>query len=178
MLPIIWQSKVLKLLLISLITLQSVSSRLNVSIASDYNFTIRVSGEEWFRSGPVKVRNGGAWLSSTDGSLILNYTHTSSAEDWLGKYYYHSFHYLDRSKEFRFITFIKEYYSSIDAITFGQIFESAAQNTALDSEDAVISSFPTIPLENSSLERGFLIFQGSSESLRSVATTHCTNSII
>jgi len=157
------RSKLLQLLLISLITLQSVASRLNISIASDNNFTIRVSGEEWFRSGPVKVRNGGAWLSSTDGSLILNYTHTSSAEDWLGKYYYHSFHYLDRSKEFRFITFIKEYYSGIDAITFGQIFESAAQKTALDSADAVISSFPTIPLENSSLERGFLIFQGRSE---------------
>ena len=157
------QFKLLQLLLIFLITLQSVAWRLNISIASDNNFTISVSGEQWFRSGPVKVRNGGAWLSSTDGTLILNYTHTSSAEDWLGKYYYHSFHYLDRSGEFRFITFIKEYYSGIDAITFGQIYESAAQKTALDSADSVISSFPTIPLEKSSLERGFLIFQGSSE---------------
>ena len=153
----------LKILLISLITIQPVTSRLNITISSDNNFTIRVSGEEWFRSGPVKVRNGGSWLSSSDGTLALNYSHTSSAEDWLGKYYYHSFHYLDRSKQFRFTTFIKEYYSGVDAITFGQIFESGAQKTALDSADAVVSSFPTIPLENSSVERGFLIFQGSSE---------------
>ena len=138
--------------------------KLGVNITSD-TFTITVNSEKWFHSGPVKVRNDGKWLSTTDGSLILGDKSNHSSEDRLGPYEYYSFNYHDSSKEFSFTTFIKDYKSG-EAIVFGQRFESGAEKAALDSGDDVISSFPSITLEDSSLERGYLIFEGSSKSSR------------
>ena len=136
--------------------------KLAVNITSDTELTISVNSAEWFHVDPVKVRNNGKWLSTTDGSLILGDKSTHSSEDRLGPYDYYSFSYHDSSKEFSFTTFVKDYKSG-EAIVFGQRFDSGAEKAALDSGDAVISSFPSITMEDSSLERGYMIFEGSSK---------------
>ena len=140
--------------------------KLAVNITSDMELTITVNSAEWFHSGPVKVRTcitNGKWLSTTDGSLILVDKSTHSLEDRLGPYDYYSFNYHDSSKEFSFTTFVKDYKSG-EAIVFGQRFDGDVEKAALDSENDVISSFPSITLEDSSLERGYMIFEGSSKS--------------
>ena len=136
--------------------------KLSINVTSDNQFTISVSGKEWFHSGPVKARNGGQWLSSEDGSLILGDTYTHSSEDRLGTYDYYRFNYHDSSKEFSFTTFIKAYDNG-QAIVFGHTFDSGAEKAAVGSSDEVISSYPSIPLEDSSLERGYLVFEGGSK---------------
>ena len=72
------------------------------------------------------------------------------------------FEYYDKSGEFRFETFIKVY-DKIDAITMGHKFLSGDENTTTDSADDVISSFPSILVEDSSLERGYVTFEGNSK---------------
>ena len=138
------------------------ADRLGIDISTDNSFNITMSGEQWFHSGPIKVRNKGAWLSSTDGSLILNGTYGTSGEDVIGTYQFMYFEYYDKSGEFRFETFIKVY-DKIDAITMGHKFLSGAENTTTDSADDVISSFPSILVEDSSLERGYVTFEGNSK---------------
>ena len=157
----------MRLLIITLLAVTHIvlgqEKKLAVNITSADTFTITVNSAEWFHSGPVKVHNNGKWLSTTDGSLVLGDKSTHSSEDRLGPYDYYSFNYHDSSKEFSFTTFVKDYKSG-EAIVFGQRFDSGAEKAALDSGDDVISSFPSITLEDSSLERGYLIFEGSSKS--------------
>ena len=136
--------------------------RLSVDISTDNSFNITVSGQQWFRSGPIKVRNKEAWLSPADGSLILNGTYGFLGEDALGGYLYTYYEYRDKTAEFQFRTFIKVY-EKIDVIVFGHKFISGAEKTATDSADSVISSFPSFLVEDSSLERGYLTFEGNSE---------------
>ena len=136
--------------------------KLSISISTDNSFNITVSGQQWFRSSPIKVRNKGAWLSSTDGSLIFNGTYATSGEDAIGTYQFMSFQYHDKSGEFRFETFIKTY-DKINAITLGHKFNSGAENTTTDSADDVISSFPSFLVEDTSLERGYVTFEGNSK---------------
>ena len=155
----------MRLLIITLLAIHAVlgqDKKLNVNFTSDDKFTITVNNEEWFHSSPVKVRNNGKWLSSADGSLILGDSFVNPSEDSLGPYDYYSYTYHDSSKEFNFTTFVKDYKSGV-AIVFGQRFDSGAEKAALDSGDDVISSFPSITLEDSSLERGYAIFEGSSK---------------
>ena len=137
--------------------------KLSISISTDNSFNITMSGEQWFRSGPIKVRNKGAWLSSTDGSMVLNGSYATSGEDVIGTYQFMFFHYYDKSGEFRFETFIKTY-DKIDAVTMGHKFNSGAEKTSTDLADAVISSFPSFLVEDSSLELGYLTFEGNSKS--------------
>ena len=152
-------------LIITLLAIQVVlgqEKKLNINVTTDNQLTISVNSQVWFHSELVKVRNNGKWLSTTDGSLILGDTFIDPSEDRLGAFDYYSFKYHDNSKEFSFTTSIK-YYKSTEAIVFGQRFDSGAEGTAVDSADEVISSFPSILLEDSSLERGHLIFEGSSK---------------
>ena len=60
------------------------TSKLDITISTDNSFAISVSGQEWFHSGPIEVRNEGRWLSSANGSLVLNGTYNSSGGDKLG----------------------------------------------------------------------------------------------
>ena len=138
-------------------------SKLRINISTDNSFNVSVSEKEWFRSGPVSVRNKGAWLNSTDGSLILNGTYGASGEDALGTYQYIYYDYHDNSGGFRFTTFIKVY-EEIDVITFGHTFVSGAEEAATDTANGVISSFPSILVEDNSMERGYVTFGGSSKS--------------
>ena len=121
---------------------------------------------KWFRNGPIQVRHRETWLSSADGSLQLNGSYGSSGVDALGEYSYSYFEYHDKARLFRplfkFTTFIKVYYS-IDAIVFGHTFDSGAEDVATDSADGVISSFPSILVEDSPLERGYVTFEGNSK---------------
>jgi len=145
--------------------------RLSIDISTDNSFNISVSGKQWFRSGPaVKVRNNGAWLNSTDGSLILNRTHNSSGEDILGAFHYTGYEYRDKSGEFLFNTFIKTY-EKIQVAVFGQKFVSGAEKTATDSADDLISVYPTFLVEESpDVQRGYMTFEGSSECIEFVYT--------
>lgn len=137
--------------------------RIGIDISTDNSFNITMSGKQWFRSGPTKVRNKGEWLSSTDGSLILrNETYVTTGEDIIGTYQLYSYGYHDKLEEFHFETFIKVY-DKIDAIILGHKFISAAENTATDLADGVISSFPSILVEDSSVERGYVTFEGNSK---------------
>ena len=142
------------------------TNKLDITISADNSFTISVSGQEWFRSGPIEVRNEGKWLSSANGTLVLNGTYNSSGVDKLGAYSciyfeYHSkpgwFQYL-----FRFTTFVR-IYDNIDAMVLGHTFDSGAEDAATDSADNVISSFPSILVEDSPLERGYLTYERDSE---------------
>lgn len=155
----------LQLIIIALFAIQVVlgqERKLSINVTSDNKLTISVNGEEWFHSSPVKVRNNGSWLSTTDGSLILgNSFVNANSEDRLGVYDYYEFSYHDSSKEFSFTTFVRDYKNG--NIVYGQRFDSGAVKTAVDSADDVISSFPSITLEDSSLERGYVIFEGSSK---------------
>ena len=63
---------------------------------------------------------------------------------------------------FRFTTFVR-IYDNIDAIVFGHTFDSGAENATTDSADNVISSFPSILVEDSPLERGYLTYERDSE---------------
>ena len=142
------------------------ASRLSINISTDNSFIISLSGQEWFRSGPVEVRNKGEWLRSSDNSLILNGSHASSGQDALGPYNYLYFEYYNKPGRlrpmFKFTAFLKVYYK-IDAIVFGHRFDSGAEGTAADSADDVISSFPSILVEDSPLERGYVTFEGNSK---------------
>ena len=155
-------------LLFVTITVRGQESRLGISIATDNSFNISISGQQWFRSGPVQVRHKGTWLSSANGSLILtgNASYVTSGADALGKYDYFYFEYHSKPRlfqsPFKFTTFIKTY-NNIDVITFGHIFNSGAEGAAEDSVDDVISSFPSILVEDSPLERGYVTFAGNSK---------------
>jgi len=142
------------------------ASRLSINISTDNSFIISVSGQEWFYSGPVEVRNKGEWLSFNDGSLILNGSFGSSGQDVLGSYNYLYFEYYNKPgwlrPEFKFTAFLKVY-NNIDAIVFGHRFDSGAERTATDSADDVISSFPSFLVEDSPLERGYVTFEGNSK---------------
>ena len=124
----------------------------------------------WFRSGPIKVRNKGAWLSPTDGSLILNGTYFNLGEDVLGTYQLWHYQYHDKPGEFQFETFIKVY-DKINVITFGHKFISGAEEAATDSADEVVSSFPSILVEGRSMDRGYVTFQGNSKCIHA-CTSH------
>ena len=154
------------LLLFVVSTARGQESRLGISIATDNSFNISISGQQWFRSGPIQVRHKGTWLSSSNGSLILNGSYGSSGVDALGKYDYFYFEYHNKPRLFRspfkFTTFVKTY-ESIDAIIFGHTFDSGAEGAATDSADDVISSFPSILVEDSPLERGYVTFAGNSK---------------
>ena len=158
----------MQLLILTLLAVHAVlgqEQKLSVNFTSDNKFSIAVNGEEWFHTGPSKVRNNGKWLSTADASLVLVDKIVHSSEDRLGAFDYYGFHYRDSSNdEFRFSTFVRDYKSG-EAIVFGQRFDSGAEKTALDSGDDVISSFPSITLEDSSMERGYAIFEGSSKSV-------------
>ena len=142
------------------------TNKLDITISTDNSFTISVSGQEWFRSGPIEVRNEGRWLSSANGSLVLNGTYNSSGVDKLGAYSCIYFEYHSKSgwlqSFFRFTTFVR-IYDNIDAIVFGHTFDSGAEDAATDSADNVISSFPSILVEDSPLERGYLTYERDSE---------------
>ena len=141
-------------------------SKLSINISTDNSFAISVSGQEWFRSGPVEVRNKGKWLSFNNGSLVLNGSYASSGVDLLGPYNYLYFEYYNKPGRFqslfKFTTFVKVYYK-IDAIIFGHRFDSGAEGAATDSADDVISSFPSILVTDSPLERGYVTFEGNSK---------------
>lgn len=141
-------------------------NRLEISISTDDSFNITVSGRQWFRSGPVKVRHKENWLSSADGSLILDGAYGSSGVDALGAYNYMYFEYHGKRELlqslFKFTTFVKVYYK-IDAIIFGHRFDSGAERTATESADDVISSFPSFLVEDSPLARGYVTFEGNSK---------------
>ena len=141
-------------------------SRLSINISTDNSFVISVSGQEWFRSGPVEVRNKGEWLSFNNGSLVLNESYGSSGVDMLGPYNYMYFEYYNKPGRFqplfKFTTFVKVY-NKIDAIIFGHRFDSGAEGAATDSADGVISSFPSILVYDSPLERGYVTFDGNSK---------------
>ena len=70
------------------------TSKLDITISTDNNFTISVSGQEWFCSGPIEgpayilkfVTKPGRWLGSANGTLVLNGTYDSSGVDKLGAY--------------------------------------------------------------------------------------------
>ena len=142
------------------------NDRLRISVSTDNSFNITVSGNQWFRSGPIKVRNEGAWLSPTDGSLVSNATYVNTGEDVIGTYQFWRYPYHDKSTgKFQFETFLK-LYDKVDVFTFGHKFISGAENAATDSADEVVSSFPSILVEdaqNSSLERGYVTFEGNSK---------------
>ena len=158
----------LQLLVVLLVvsTARGQASRLSINISTDNSFTINVSGQEWFRSGPIEVRNKGKWLSSSNGSLILNGTYASSGVDTLGPHNYMYFEYYSKpgrfQRLFKFTTFVK-IYNNIDVIIFGHRFDSGAEEAATDSADDVISSFPSILVEDSPLERGYVTFEGNSK---------------
>lgn len=141
-------------------------SRLSINISTDNSFAISVSGQEWFRSGPVEVRNKGKWLSFDNASLILNGSYASSGVDILGPYNYMYFEYYNKPGRFqslfKFTTFVKVY-NKIDAIIFGHRFDSGAEGAATDSADGVISSFPSFLVYDSPLERGYVTFEGNSK---------------
>ena len=153
-------------LLFVIITVRGQENRLNISIASDNSFNISISGQQWFRSGPVQVRHKGTWLSSADGSLILNGSSVSSGADALGIYDYFYFEYHSKPRlfqsPFKFATFIVTY-NNFDVIRLGHTFVSGAEGAAADSADDVISSFPSILVEDSRLERGYVTFAGNSK---------------
>ena len=142
------------------------TTKLDINISINNNFTISLSGQEWFRSGPIEVRNKGVWLSSANGSLVLAERYNSSGVDILGAYNYFYFEYHSKpgwfQSLFRFTTFAK-IYEDIDAVVFGHTFVSGAEDAATDSEDNVISSFPSILVEDSPLERGYLTYERDSE---------------
>lgn len=142
------------------------TSKLEINISTDNSFTISVSGQEWFHSGPIEARHKGKWLSSTNGSLILDGSYGSSGVDVLGKYDYFYFEYHSKPELFqslfKFTTYVKVY-DSIDAIIFGHTFVSGTEGAATDSADNVISSFPSILVRDSPLERGYVTFEGNSK---------------
>ena len=148
------------------------NGQLKLSISTDGTFNVSIGGNGWFRSGPVKVRNQGAWLSTTDGSLILNGSYGSSSTDYFGHYDYLYFEYHDKSGEFQFTTFVKAY-DTVNALVFGHRFVSGAEMAALPSEDYVISSFPSIRLDELSLQRGYVTYDGNSKYTSIVHIENC-----
>ena len=140
-------------------------SRLSINISTDNSFTISLSGQQWFRSGPIAVRNKGRWLCPDNGSLILMENYTSSGVDILGTYRDMYFEYQGKPDSlFRFTTFVRVY-DNTGAVIFGHRFDSGAEETATDSADDVISSFPSILLEDNPIQRGYLAFKRDSKSI-------------
>lgn len=154
--------KVLLAVLLCVDVVLAQNGQLKLSISTDGPYNISVGESEWFRSGPVKVRSQSAWLSTTDGSLILNGTYEYSASDYFGPYDCIHFEYHDKSGDFHFTTFIKTY-TTVNALVFGHRFVSGAERTQLPSPDDVISSFPSIQVEDMSLQRGYLTYSGNSK---------------
>ena len=158
--------EVLKLLLTSLFFADvalAQNGQLQFRISTDGTFNISIGGNGWFpRSGPVKVRWQGKCLSTADGSLILNDSYSSSFTDHFGYYEYFGFDYHDKSGEFHFTTFVKSY-DTVNALVFGHRFVSGTEMAALPSADHVISSFPSIRLDEMSLQRGYVTYDGNSK---------------
>jgi len=157
--------EVIKLLLSSLFfagVALAQNGQLQLRISTDGTFNVSIGGNGWFRSGPVKVRWQGKFLSTADGSLILNGSYGSSSTDRFGHYKYFGFDYQDKSGEFHFTTFVKAY-DTVNALVFGHRFVSGTEMAALPSEDYVISSFPSIRLDELSLQRGYVTYDGNSK---------------
>ena len=96
---------------------------------------------------------------------MLKGNYSSFGVDILGTYNDLYFEYQgEPDSQFRF-TILVRVYEDVDAIIFGHRFDSGAEGAAIHSADAVVSSFPSILLEDSPIERGYLTFEEESKSI-------------
>lgn len=162
--------KIFALLLIWFIV-GSCSGVLDIDVnESDGSFKILIDGDLWFNSGPVWVRNNGQTLSTADAGLVLqgHYKLDPPGSDRMGHFSTQVFNWTNQDKSFKFQTYFNIYTDS-PVIVFGQNFvdglSDASDNGLLNT---TISSFPTIQIEEGSVQLGYLGFYSGQISLTKV----------
>ena len=133
---------------------------LDISIDSTSgSYQILLSGKAWFNSGPIAVRYKGECLSNENSSLsLLNYTSFTGEDAW-GQFTSTQIWWQSADKDFHYVTYINQY-ADLPILGFVQEFWSGTTDAATRSTDAIISSFPTLLVEDLGLERAFMTYSG------------------
>ena len=161
----------LSFLLLSLLIGGSIGV-LNIDVnQSDGSFKILIDGDLWFNSGPIWVQNMGQTLSTADATLVLqaHYQFSPTGSDTMGHFATHVFNWTSHDKGFKFQTYINIYADS-PIIVFGQNFIDGLSNASTEGKliNSTISSFPTIQIEEGSVDLGYLTFYSGQISATSV----------
>ena len=133
---------------------------LDISIdTTSGSYQILLSGKAWFNSGPIAVRYKGKCLSNENSSLsLLNYTSYTGEDAW-GQFTSTQIWWQSVDKDFHYVTYINQY-ADLPILGFVQEFWSGTTDAATGSKDAIISSFPTLLVEDLGLERAFMTYSG------------------
>jgi hypothetical protein len=121
------------------------------------SYEIKVNGEQWLKSAPIRIHIGGQWYSSGDGSLKLTKTTHSQGTDAIG-----AFKMTNLEWDAPVASFMTSFKAYSDAIVFEQSFPVALNDTSINStkaEHMVLSAFPSFDLSSDD-SRGFLAFGG------------------
>ena len=151
--------------LLHVVTFESTTGVLDMDVnESDGSFKILIDGDLWFNSGPIWVRNFGRTLSTADFGLVLqgHYQLDPNGIDKIGQFSTHFFNWTNQDKSFRFQTYINIYTDS-PVIVFGQNFVDGVSNASVEGKltNSTISSFPTIQIEEGSVELGYLTYSST-----------------
>lgn len=134
------------------------SLSLNVN-QQDGSFSVSINNVQWLSSAYTKVYSGGNWYASSDNSLQLASATAQNGSDVLGDYYVYIFEWSAKvgTTSVPFQTSIRTYPQIPNAVVFSQLFPDGLPNSAIGSEDAPISIFPSFAVAQ---KLGYLHFAG------------------
>lgn len=162
-------------MLFALVALLSVTSAVAVENLEVHcnlengSYYVSVGGEQWFRSGPLGIRDRGQWWATdhaNEYSLKLTGPGvTIPGSDVFGTFTETDFDWMaGPSPSLHAATSIRVY-DEIPAAVFTITYLTGATNTSIPSvNDRSISSFPSFVLEDGEVDRGYLSWSGNSES--------------
>jgi len=133
---------------------------LDISInTTDGSYQILLSNKLWFNSGPVAIRYKGECLASENSSLSLLNHSVFSGEDAWGQFTSTELWWQSADKTFNYVTYINQY-NDLPILGFVQRFDDGTSDASPGSTDGIISSFPTLLVEDLGLERAFMTYSG------------------
>ena len=155
------------MLLFVFLALLSVASstaveNLNVECYSNGSYQILLSGDIWFRSGPLWVRDDGKWWGKDDNTLVLKKNYSDTGNTPIGTYTRCGYMW-EALNGMQVVTYV-DVFDELPAIMFGIAYQTEATNTSVDTlTSGIISTFPSFFIEETSTERGYLTWSGNSK---------------
>lgn len=153
------------LLWLGLFVLASMCSAANISasIETDGSYVIAVNGVAWLNSASTYFRNDGQTFSSASGNLSVISIQNTSGQDVIGTFDKTTLTW-QTSTGVQFLTAIRTYTSGSSAVVFEQLFPLGANATSMgptqDSQNVVLSSWPSFDVAATSVDLGYLGYAG------------------
>ena len=132
-----------------------------------------LSGNFWFRPGPVAVRANSTWWSTDEDTLeIINQSSNNNGSDAIGsftscEYTWKAVSNASTAVDLQVRTYINVY-DDVPVATFAIAYITAANDTAIPGVyDRTVSSFPSFIIEENPARRGYATWAGNSRSAHS-----------